>query len=41
MAHPALFKEVPIPEQTLRELSKDILGIVPKFADQEPDSGVK
>jgi hypothetical protein len=32
---------LPIPEQALKDLSKNILGIVPKFSEQEHDSGVK
>ena len=41
MAAPILSGEIPIPEQTLRDLSKDIVGIVPNFADLEPELGVK
>jgi len=32
---------LPIPEQALKDLSKNILGIIPRFSEQEHDSGVK
>jgi hypothetical protein len=41
MAASALFGETPIPEETLRKLSKDIVGIFPNFSEREPDIGVK
>ncbi|OAF99231.1 HEAT repeat protein-like protein [Paraphaeosphaeria sporulosa] len=41
MADSTSFEVIPIPEQTLRKLSKDIVGIFPKFTDQETVSGVK
>lgn len=41
MAAPAFSEEIPIPEQTLRDLSKGIVGIFPDFAEQEPDLGAK
>ena len=41
MANSKLPEGIPIPEQVLRKMSKDIVGIFPNFADQEPDNGVK
>jgi hypothetical protein len=32
---------LPIPEQVLQNLSKSILQVIPKFSEQESDSGVK
>ncbi|KAL5444724.1 hypothetical protein PMIN07_003330 [Paraphaeosphaeria minitans] len=41
MAVSTSFEVIPISEQTLRKLSKDIVGIFPDFTDQEPVNGVK
>ncbi|KAF2448148.1 hypothetical protein P171DRAFT_352773 [Karstenula rhodostoma CBS 690.94] len=41
MADSASFEEIPIPEQTLKKLSRNIVGIFPNLADQGPDNGVK
>jgi hypothetical protein len=41
MATDFLSLGLPIPEQALKDLSKGILGIIPKFAELESDSGVK
>jgi hypothetical protein len=32
---------LPIPEQVLHDLSKSIVQVIPKFSEQERDSGVK
>jgi hypothetical protein len=41
MVSSALSGEIPIPEEKLRDLSKCIVGILPNFAEQEPNIGVK
>lgn len=32
---------LPIPERALKDLSRNILGVIPKFSEQDRDSGVK
>jgi hypothetical protein len=33
--------DLPISEQVLQDLSKSIVQVIPKFSEQERDSGVK
>lgn len=41
MADAIIASPIPIPEQLLRDLSRDLNGIVPNFADTEATLGVK
>ncbi|KAF1964175.1 HEAT repeat protein-like protein [Bimuria novae-zelandiae CBS 107.79] len=41
MAGPTFSEEIPVPEQTLRNISRDIVGFFPNLTALEPEIGVK
>jgi hypothetical protein len=41
MAESILAARIPVPEQLLRELSRDLMRVIPHFVEQDEVRGVK